>query len=267
VRVITAATMGALFALSATMQSSGQNVVQPLTFAMIAYNQSTPTATRSIRFTNKDIIRYFNGSSVNGGQISLVTPQSSGMLTGTGNLNSFIRITQRTTTILEVPTPDSFNLFQDSVVSNQRGQATSSVGTDRFSIDFAGLHAELQGLLNWVNTASASGVGTGSVSGTGAFNGGTGIFNTGTSTGFNSGSAFGTGSRTVTSSGTGIVTGTGSGLVRQTSVRTTPDGSGTFRATGVTGTGTIDGVTEGGVPMTGTITGGFPVIEDTTVTP
>jgi len=193
----------ALAALAAGLPSRAQNALQPINFALVAYDQPTPTATKLIRFGNKDIIRYFAGTNVPNGQLLLVTPLASGVLTNTGNMNAFLRITQRQTTILEVPTPDSFNLFQDSISVSRHLTSTAATGTDRFSIDFGGFHAELQALNNWF---------------------------------------------------------TGHEGTRTNNIRF-PTGIGRFSAFGASGEGTIDGVTQTGVPISGTITGGTPTFE------
>jgi hypothetical protein len=202
VRIVRVATLSALLAIGAAMQSSGQNAVQLLAVTMTAVDQPTPTTTKAIRFTSKDLIRYFTGSNVVNGQLFLVTPLASGALTNTGNMNSFLRITQGKTTVMEVQTPDSFNFFQDAVSTSRSRFGITSYGTDRYSLDFGGFHAELQTFNTW----STMPVGLNP------------IFRT---------------------------------LV--------PDGTGSFTSSTVTGEGTIDGVTQPGVPMLGSISGGTPV--------
>jgi hypothetical protein len=198
-RIVTAAPLVALIVLGAAIPAGAQNARQTLAISLVAYDQPQPNVVRTLRFTTKDVIRYLTGSNVISGQLFLVTPLASGILTNTGNMNSFLRITSRGATIMEVPTPDSFNFFQDSVVTVRRPTTTTSYATDRYSIDFGGFHAELQAFNIW--TAPHEGT------------------------------------RTPANRVTGI---------------------GSFQSSTVTGEGTIDGVTQGGVPMAGSITSGTP---------
>jgi hypothetical protein len=59
------------------------------------------------------LIGYFAGTNVPNGHLYLVTPMGNvpGVL---GDLNGFLRITSGTTTVLEIPSPGQFNIYQDS---------------------------------------------------------------------------------------------------------------------------------------------------------
>ncbi len=148
-KIMKVAAASASLILAAVLQCSGQNATQPLSFTLTAFDQPTPTTIRQVRFTTKDIIRYFIGTNVNGGQLLLVTPISSGAETNTGNMNSFLRITKGNQTLMEVPSPDSFNFFQDAVSVQSSRNKLSAVAINRFSIDFEEFHAELQGFTSW----------------------------------------------------------------------------------------------------------------------
>ncbi len=168
--------------------TEGQNAVQPLSVSLTAFSQSSPTTTTRIRITNKDLIRYFTGTNITGAQLFLVTPVASQAASSLGNLNAFLRITKGNTTLLEVQTPDSFNFYQDGVSIGVRGnQITSSLGTVRYSVAFAGFQAELQAFNTWTipmasrlgrTTSTIPTLGTtsfsGAVSGTGTIEGVTG---------------------------------------------------------------------------------------------
>jgi hypothetical protein len=143
------ALLGGLLTLGAVTPSLAQtNLVQSLTFSLTAIDEPTLTTTKKIRIVTKDVIRLFASTNVTKGQLWLVTPD-----TGTpgtiGNLNSFLRITSGATTVLEVPTPDSFNLFQDYASSSIKGNTTTVSAINRFSIDYGGFHSELQGFSTW----------------------------------------------------------------------------------------------------------------------
>jgi hypothetical protein len=188
------ALINAALLLGAATQSMAQNAIQTITFTLTAYNQPTPTITRLIRITNKDIINYFAGTNIAGAQLSLVTPVASGVLTNTGNMNAYLSITKGKNDLLDVPTPDSFNLFQDAVATSQQGSVTTAIGTDRFSIAFGNFQAELQGFTTWTT----------------AKNGGRTLFPV-FSAGSPSANATGAGSFTSTVSGEGTIDGVTNG--------------------------------------------------------
>ena len=206
------ALLSAALVMGAACHGIAQNAVQTLSFTLVAYDQPTPTTTRQVRFTSKDIIRYFIGTNVSGGQLLLVTPIASGAQTNTGNMNAFLRIVKGNTTLMEVPTPDSFNFFQDGVSTSSRGGVVTSFATDRFSIDFQEFHAELQGFTTWSSGRQ-----------------------------------------------THIVV-LGSPLILTKPSNPAVSGIGSFSST-LSGTGTIDEVTQFGVPIQGTVTGGTPKLE------
>ena len=273
VKMIRIAAASALLALSATMQSHGQNTVQPLTITLTAYNPTGSGGVQLVRFTTKDEIRFLVGTNVSGGQLLLVMPISSGVISNTGNMNAYLEVTQNGNDILDVPTPDSFNLFQDSVVDNTSGRVTIAYGTDRYSTDYAEYHSELQAFNTWA-AGRVSTIPQPVGSGTGGTTPG------GTTTtpviGLPVGAirAFGgyTGATTATSStttsfGNPPVNPTfNSGVTTTATTKSTTvagssfAGGGTFSSSQVTGEGTIDGVTQGGVPMAGTISGGVPTV-------
>jgi hypothetical protein len=183
--------------MSAALSGNAQTVlVQPLSVSLIAYDQASETSVLAIRVTTKDFIRFLTGTTVPSAQLWLVTPTDGPGPTTLDNRNAFLRITSGRAVFAEVPSPDSFNIFQDFAAATIRGSSISVHGTDRFSIDFGGFHAELQGATTWsASHRLVSGVDT--------------------------------------------------------------SASGSFRST-VNGNGTIDGVTPGNVPMSGTISGGSP---------
>jgi hypothetical protein len=151
-RINRALLISASLLVGAAMQSSGQNAAQALTISLTVYDQSTPQSVKPIRITSKDLIRLFAGTNVARGQLFLITPLASGALTNTGNLNAFLRVTQGaspTNTIVEAQTPDSFNFFQDAIVTTTHNTSITSIGIDRFSIAYGDLQAELQGSSAW----------------------------------------------------------------------------------------------------------------------
>ena len=92
------------------------------------------------------------------------TPNAAGVQ---GNLNAFLRITSGTTTVLEISSPNEFNIYQDYAALRTNGAAISSRALNRFSIDSGSVRAELQGISTWsVPRGLVNGV---DVSGTGSF--------------------------------------------------------------------------------------------------
>ncbi|HVM46560.1 MAG TPA: hypothetical protein VMU04_00965 [Candidatus Acidoferrum sp.] len=272
-KMIRIAAASALLALSATMQSHGQDTVQPLTITLTAYNPTGSGGVQLVRFTTKDEIRFLVGTNVSGGQLLLVMPISSGVISNTGNMNAYLEVTQNGNDILDVPTPDSFNLFQDSVVDNTSGRVTIAYGTDRYSTDYAEYHSELQAFNTWaagrVSTIPQP-VGSGT--------GGTTPGGTTTTTviglpvgairaygGYNTGATTTSTTTTPSAANLTLIPGFNPSVTTATTKSTTVAGSsfaagGTFSSTMVTGEGTIDGVTLGGVPMEGSISGGVPTV-------
>lgn len=132
--------------LAGALQSNAQNLVQTLRISLITYNSETGKA---LSINTRDVIRYFTGENVPGARLELVTPAAN-QPGGVGNLNAYLRVVQKSGEVLtEVTSPDQFNLFQDTAVATAKGSAVLSRAINRFSIDFAQLHAELQGFSNW----------------------------------------------------------------------------------------------------------------------
>jgi hypothetical protein len=128
-----------------TVSSQAQSVEQNLSINLTAYDH---VEARQIKITTKDVIRYFAQTNVPGARLVLVTPSPNepGTL---GNLNAFLQVVKDNTVIVEVPSPDSFNVYQDFAALRNSGTRTASRAIDRFSIDFAGFRAELQGFSTW----------------------------------------------------------------------------------------------------------------------
>jgi hypothetical protein len=157
------AILSMLIVIGAAVQLHAQNLVQNLTVSLTAYN---PDNGRAFVITTRDVIRNFIGTNVLGGQLQLVTPVGNAPGT-TGNLNAFLRISQRNVVLMEINTPNQFNLFQDASALTTFGTAVISRAINRFSIDFGSLHAELQGFSTWTITTRL--VGGNDVSGSGSF--------------------------------------------------------------------------------------------------
>jgi len=138
-----AALAGMLLLGSITAHS--HSVVQNLTVNLTAYDH---VEARQIKITTKDLIRYFAQTNVPGARLLLVTPAPNepGTL---GNLNAYLQVVKDGTVIVEVPSPDSFNVYQDFAAIRSSGTRTASRAIDRFSIDFGGLRGELQGFSTW----------------------------------------------------------------------------------------------------------------------
>jgi hypothetical protein len=177
------AVIGMLLVLGAIKQGSAQTI-QPLSVSLTAYNPSGSTVQR-VRITTKDVIRSFASTNVPRGQLVLVVP--AGGADTNGNLNAFIRIMSGTTVVQEVPSPASFNIFQDSAAVDTRGTRTTIYALNRFSIDFGTLHAELQGFSTWTASRASQGLGSfhSTVNGAGTVDDvtGTGVPMSGTITG------------------------------------------------------------------------------------
>ncbi len=133
---------------SAVTSHGQSNLVQTLNVRLTAYNQSGPNTVQAVRITTKDVIKAFAGADVTKGQLLLVTPTGNPPGT-TGDLNAFLRVTSGSAIVTNVPTPDSFNLFQDAAIIQSHGNHTVSHSLNRFSIDFGAFHAELQGYSTW----------------------------------------------------------------------------------------------------------------------
>ncbi len=154
---------GLLLILGTIAQSHAQYLVQSLSVSLTAYDT---VGNRTFKIGTKDLIQYFVGTNVPGGHLLLVTP--AGNAPGaTGDLNAFLRITSGATTVLEIPSPTQFNLFQDVAALKTSGMTISSHALNRFSIDSGSVRAELQGISTWkIPLALVNGV---DVSGSGSF--------------------------------------------------------------------------------------------------
>ncbi len=162
-RNIRIAVAGVLFILGTAVQSHAQFLVQPLNVSLIAYDT---VDSRTFKIGTKQLIQYLVGTNVPNGHLYLVTPTGNAP-DSTGDLNAFLRITSGTTTVLEISSPDEFNLFQDTTALKTSGMKISTHALNRFSIDSGSVHAELQGISTWkISLASDKGA---DVSGAGSF--------------------------------------------------------------------------------------------------
>jgi hypothetical protein len=154
--------LGAVLAIT-SLPARAQNLVQNLSISLTAYEH---TGAKPVRITTKEIISYFAQTNVPGARLLLVTPL--GNAPGTlGNLNAFLRVAKGDTVIVDVPSPDTFNLYQDFAAIHTTGTRTSSRAINRFSFDFLSFHAELQGFSTWnITEKTVDGV---DISGTGSF--------------------------------------------------------------------------------------------------
>jgi len=154
---------GALFAFAGLLQGQAQNLVQPLTVNLTAYDSGDG---HTIRIGTAQFIKYLAGQDVPHGRLLLVTP--SGNAPGTiGGLGAFLRITSGNTIILEIPSPSEFNVYQDVAALTTKGAKVSGQALNRFSIDSGSVRSELQGFSKWtINTNPVHGE---DVSGTGTF--------------------------------------------------------------------------------------------------
>lgn len=161
----------ALVIMGMALASHAQNLVQSLTVNLTAYDAVN---NREVRIGTSQLIRYLVGSNLVSGRLYLVTPIGNAP-GATGNLNAFLRISQGATTVLEIPSPGEFNLYQDYAALRTAGAHS----LNRFSIDSGSVQAELQGISTW--SISHRMVGGVDVSGTGVFrstvNGWISIFN------------------------------------------------------------------------------------------
>ena len=157
------AVAGVMFILGAIAPSQAQNLVQSLKVSLTAYDTVDG---HPIRIGTSQLIQYFMGTNVPNGHLYLVTPV--GNPPGTiSNLNAFLRITSGTTTVVEIPSPSQFNIYQDFAALKKTGNVISSHALNRFSIDSGYVRAELQGLSTWnIRANSVNGV---DLSGSGSF--------------------------------------------------------------------------------------------------
>jgi hypothetical protein len=153
-----AAVVGAFLALGA-WQGSAQSV-QTLSVNLTAYDH---TGAKQIKITNKELISYFAGTNVPGARLLLITPSPNepGTL---GNLNAYLQVVKNNTVIVEVPSPDAFNVYQDYAANKSSGTRTATRAIDRFSVEFGGFLAELQGFSIW-NISGGSGAFVANVNG------------------------------------------------------------------------------------------------------
>jgi hypothetical protein len=162
-RKIRIAVAGVLLILGTVVQCHAQNLVQSLSVSLIAYDTAS---NRTLSIGTQQFIRYLWGTNVPNGHLYLVTPMGNAP-GSTGDLNAFLRITSGATTLLEIPSPDQFNLFQDTAALRTSGTTISSRALNRFSIDSGSVRAELQGFSTWnISLRPVNGV---DVSGTGSF--------------------------------------------------------------------------------------------------
>ena len=149
--------------LGTAVQSHAQNLIQTLSVSLTAYDT---LGNRTIRIGTRELIQYFAGTNLPNGHLYLVTPM--GNVPGiTGDLNAFLRITSGTTTVLEILSPNQFNLFQDAAALRASGMTIYSRALNRFSIDSGSVRGELQGISTW--SISRALVNSVDVSGTGSF--------------------------------------------------------------------------------------------------
>jgi hypothetical protein len=149
-RITRIAAVLTLLSLGSITQTYAQsNLVQTLNIRLVAYNPSqNSNNVQLVRITTKDVIQAFAGTAVPKGQLQLVTPP--GNQPGTiGDLNAFLRVTSGNNVVTTIPSPASFNLFQDGAIVKTGGNHTASHALNRFSIDFGAFHAELQGHSTW----------------------------------------------------------------------------------------------------------------------
>ena len=149
-RITRIAAVLTLLSLGSMTQTHAQsNLVQNLNIRLVAYNPSqNSNNVQLVRITTKDVIQAFAGTAVPKGQLQLVTPPGNQPGT-TGDLNAFLRVTSGNNTVTTIPSPDSFNLFQDGAIVKTGGNHSVSHSLNRFSIDFGAFHSELQGHSTW----------------------------------------------------------------------------------------------------------------------
>ena len=152
-----------LFILATVVQSHAQNLVQPLSVNLVAFDT---VGNQTIRIGTQQFIRYLWGTNVPNGHLYLVTPAPNAPGT-TDALGAFLRITSGTTTLYEIPSGTEFNLYQDVAVLRTNRDIIYTHALNRFSFDTGYVRAELQGISTWtIWLAPFKGV---DVSGAGAF--------------------------------------------------------------------------------------------------
>ena len=154
-----------LLALGVASQAGAQNLIQSLNVSLSGYD---PATGKPFTITSRDLIRFFVGTNVPGGQLQLVTPVGVNAPGTTGNLGAWLRVTQQGQTILEVTSPDESNLYQDTVSMSGNGPNITTRAINRFSIAFGDLpYFELQGFSTWhIAQKTVNGV---DISGSGSF--------------------------------------------------------------------------------------------------
>jgi hypothetical protein len=153
----------ALFILGIVAQGHAQNLIQPLNVRLTGYNTVN---NRTIKIGTRELIQHLAGTNVLNGHLYLVTPMGNAPGT-TGGLGAFLRITSGTTTVLEITSPNQFNVYQDIAALRTNGLTISTHALNRFSIDSGSVRGELQGISTWnISQRPVKGV---DVSGTGSF--------------------------------------------------------------------------------------------------
>jgi hypothetical protein len=151
--------VGLLLAATAFHTPAQSTLVQTLNVHLTGNDTATD---KPFSITTRDWIRYFLGTNVSGAQLQLVTPIGNPPGT-TGNLGAFLRIVKGNEILMDVTSPDKFNLYQDTISMKTSGSSVTVQAINRFSIDFGYLHAELQGFSNWhIATRLVNGVDTSS---------------------------------------------------------------------------------------------------------
>jgi len=146
-----------------TGSARSQEVVQALSVSLMGYDEVNGKA---LRITTPDLIRYFAQTNVPGGKLLLVTPSPNAPGT-LDNLGVFLRVVKGNTILFDVPSPDTFNVYQDFAAVHTTGNRTTVRAINRFSFEYGNFSAELQGFATWTITQrSVNGVDLG---GTGAF--------------------------------------------------------------------------------------------------
>jgi hypothetical protein len=153
-----------LLALGTAVQVHAQNLIQRLNVSLTG---NDPATGKTFSIKTADMIRYFVGTNVPGAQLELVTPVGNPPGT-TGNLNAWLRIVKGGEIVMEVTSPDEFNLYQDTAALTTSGTSIMSHAINRFSIAFGDLpYFELQGFSTWhIAQKTVNGV---DISGSGSF--------------------------------------------------------------------------------------------------
>ena len=152
----------AVFLVVGLMPIRAQTLVQSLSVNLTAYDT---VSNRVLKIGTRDLINHLAGTNPPAGHLYLVTPVGNppGV---TGGLGAFLRITSGTTTLLEIPSPDQFNVYQDVAALKTNGPAIYTHSLNRFSIDSGSVRAELQGISTWkisqkqINGADVGGAGS-----------------------------------------------------------------------------------------------------------